>query len=107
FAVSNRKTSRYFLFDEFDRLCGWRNKKTGEEIISIPNKEMVERAYSCVVVFEPRIFELIPQRGKFSIVETYLSLAKDHLILGYDHTGDKFADVGKPASVAEAEALFP
>ncbi|MEO5684163.1 MAG: sugar phosphate nucleotidyltransferase [Chitinophagaceae bacterium] len=107
FAVTNRKTSRYFLFDEYDRLCGWRNKKTDEEIISIPKSKLIERAYSCVVVFEPGIFSLIPQSGKFSIVETYLSLAKDHLILGYDHTGDKFADVGKPASVAVAEAMFP
>lgn len=106
FGVTNRKTSRYFLFDEYDRLCGWRNKKTDEEIIAIPKNKLVERAYSCVVVFEPRIFSLIPQRGKFSIVETYLSLAKDNLILGYDHTGDKFADVGKPESIAAAEALF-
>ncbi len=107
FGVTNRKTSRYFLFDEYDRLCGWRNKKTEEEIIAIPKNKLVERAYSCVVVFEPKIFSLIQQRGKFSIVETYLSLAKDHLILGYDHTGDKFADVGKPESIAAAEALFP
>ncbi len=107
FGVTSRKTSRYFLFDEFDRLCGWRNKKTDEEIIAVPTNDLVERAYSCVVVFEPRIFSLIPQRGKFSLVETYLSLAKDNLILGYDHTGDKFADVGKPESIAAAEALFP
>jgi NDP-sugar pyrophosphorylase family protein len=106
FGVTNRKTSRYFLFDEYDRLCGWRNKKTEEEIIAIPRNKFVERAYSCVVVFEPRIFSLIPQRGKFSLVETYLSLAKDNLILGYDHTGDKFADVGKPESITAAEALF-
>ena len=106
FGVTNRKTSRYFLFDEYDRLCGWRNKKTEDEIIAIPKNKLVERAYSCVVVFEPKIFSLIQQRGKFSIVETYLSLAKDNLILGYDHTGDKFADVGKPESVAAAEALF-
>ena len=106
FGVTNRKTSRYFLFDEYDRLCGWRNKKTDEEIIAVPQNKLIERAYSCVVVFEPRIFSLIPQRGKFSIVETYLSLAKDNLILGYDHTGDKFADVGKPESVAAAEAMF-
>jgi len=106
FGVTNRRTSRYFLFDEYDRLCGWRNKKDGSEIVAIPKDNLVERAYSCVVIFEPSIFDLIPQRGKFSIVETYLSLAKNHLILGYDHTGDKFADVGKPESVATAEALF-
>lgn len=106
FGITNRKTSRYFLFDEDNRLCGWRNVNSGEERISIPKKDLKEMAYSCVVVFEPNIFELITQRGKFSLVDTYLSLAADHLICGYDHSGDKLVDVGKPDSVAIAEKLF-
>jgi len=106
FAVTNRKTSRYFLFDENNRLCGWRNSNTGEERIVIPKPGLVEKAYSCVVVFEPGIFSLIPFHGKFSLVEVYLKLAADHLILGYDHTGDRFVDVGKPESIAIAELLF-
>jgi len=107
FAVTDRKTSRYFLFDESNRLCGWRNTKTGENRIVIPKLRLVEKAYSCVVVFEPEIFSLIPFHGKFSLVEVYLKLAPDHLILGYDHTGDRFVDVGKPDSIAIAESLFP
>jgi len=107
FAVTNRKTSRYFLFDEKGRLCGWRNTKTGEERIVIPKSGLIEKAYSCVVVFEPEIFSLIPFRVKFSLVDVYLKLAADHLILGYDHTGDRFVDVGKPESIAIAESLFP
>jgi len=106
FAVTQRKTSRYFLFDTDSRLCGWRNTTSGDEIVARPASPLVEKAYSCVVVFESVVFSLIPQRGKFSLVDTYLSLAKDHLIYGYDHTGDRFADVGKPESVAKAEALF-
>ena len=106
FAVTNRKTSRYFLFDENGRLCGWRNIKTGEERIVIPKPGLIEKAYSCVVVFEPEIFSLIPFHGKFSLVEVYLKLAADHLILGYDHTGDRFVDVGKPESIALAGSLF-
>jgi NDP-sugar pyrophosphorylase family protein len=107
FAVTKRKTSRYFLFDEDDRLCGWRNTKTNEEKIVIPKNGLVEKAYSCVVVFEPGVFPLISFRGKFSLVDVYLSLAAEHLILGYDHTGDRFVDVGKPENVAVAESLFP
>ena len=107
FAVTNRKTSRYFLFDENDRLCGWRNTKTGEERIVIPKPALIEKAYSCVVVFEPEIFSLIPFHGKFSLVDVYLKLAANQLILGYDHTGDRFVDVGKPESIAIAESLFP
>lgn len=106
FAVTNRKTSRYFLFDEDDRLCGWRNENTGEEKISIPGKNFIPKAYSCVVVFDPAIFSIIRQKGKFSLTETYLDLAADHLILGFDHTGDKWVDVGRPETVALAEKLF-
>lgn len=106
FGITTRKTSRYFLFDEDNRLCGWRNVNTGEEKISIPKDNLKQMAYSCVVVFQSEIFDLIPQRGKFSLVETYLSLAAEYPIYGYDHTGDKLVDVGKPESVAIAEKLF-
>lgn len=106
FGITNRKTSRNFLFDENDRLCGWRNNATGQEKIAVPKNNLKEMAYSCVVVFNPQIFELIPQRGKFSLVDTYLSLAVHHPIYGFDHSGDKLVDVGKPESVAVAEQLF-
>jgi len=110
FAVTSRKTSRYLLFDENTRLCGWRNTKTGNENISVPRKKFIEKAYSCVVVFEYDIFRLMEERGftgKFSLIDVYLELAADHRIMGYDHSGDRLVDVGKPESVAIAESLFP
>lgn len=106
FGVTDRPSSRKFLFDADDRLCGWENNQTGEKIMSRNEMHLKSKAYSCVVVFDPEIFERIPQRGKFSLVETYLSLAKDELIFGYDHSGDKLIDVGKPESVAVAEGMF-
>ena len=96
-----------FLFDDNNRLCGWENNVTGEKKISIVKDHLKPMAYSCVAVFDPAVFVLIPQQGKFSLTETYLSLAADHLILGYEHTSDRFIDVGKPESVAKAELLFP
>lgn len=111
FGVSNRKTSRYFLFDESNRLCGWRNVNTGEERgphLSLPKGGYLHpMAYSCAAVFQPAIFDLIKQRGKFSLVDTYLNLAADYPIYGFDHSGDKLVDVGKPESLAIAEQLFP
>ncbi len=95
------------MFDEDNRLCGWKNLQTGQEKISIHKPNLVEKAYSCVVIYEPAIFSLIRQAGKFSIMDTYLDLAADHIILGYDHSGDKLVDVGKPESVSLAESLFP
>ena len=110
FAVTNRKTSRYLLFDESNRLCGWRNTKTGEEKIAIPKNNLVEKAYSCVVVFEYDIFRLMKENnfaGNFSLIDVYLKLAANHLIFGYDHSGDRLVDVGKPEGIALAESIFP
>lgn len=107
FGVTDRKTSRYLLLDEDNRLCGWRNTKTGEEKIRIAKPGLVEKAYSCVVVFEYVVFDLVPFTGKFSLMDLYLDLAPNHLIMGYDHTGDRFVDVGRPESVRVAERMFP
>ena len=106
FGITNRQSSRNFLFDEDYRLCGWQNNSTGEQRIAIAKENLQPMAYSCVVVFEKNIFDLISQKGKFSLVDTYLSLANQYPIYGYDHTGDKLVDVGKPESVATAEQLF-
>jgi N-acetyl-alpha-D-muramate 1-phosphate uridylyltransferase len=106
FGITNRKSSRVLLFDEANRLCGWRNVQTSEENISIDKPNLIAKAYSCVVIYEPQIFSLIKQQGKFSIMDTYLDLAAEHIILGYDHSGDNLVDVGKLESVAVAEKLF-
>lgn len=109
FGVTRRPTSRYLLFDDHDRLCGWKNTATGVEKIAIPGRALREKAYSCVVVFEYDIFRLMEEKGftgKFSLIDVYLALAADHKIMGYDHTGDRLVDVGKPEAVKTAEALF-
>jgi len=105
-ATTNRKTSRYFLFDEDDQLCGWRNVNTNEQKISIEKHDLVQKAFSGIHIIEPRIFSLIKQTGKFSIVDTYLDLAKTETIKGFDHSSSKLIDVGKPASLIEAGKLF-
>lgn len=106
FAVSHRKTSRNLLFDEDNQLCGWRNNATGEECISIPKQNLIPKAYDCVAVFEYEVFEHIRFSGKFSLIDLYLDLAKSHHILGYEDTGYRWVDVGRPESVPVAESLF-
>jgi len=105
-AITNRLSSRYFLFDDGGRLCGWRNTKTGEEKISIPGRKLQEKAFSGIHLISPEIFSLMHRQGKFSIVDVYLELAATHPILGFDHSGSKLVDVGRTESVAEAERLF-
>jgi NDP-sugar pyrophosphorylase family protein len=116
-AVTNRKTSRYFLFNEADRLCGWRNNQTSEERLAFQPSDdqnigsgssplLIEKAFSGIHVISPEIFPLMHQQGKFSIVDVYLDLAGSREILGFDHSGTKLVDVGRPVSVTEAESLF-
>jgi N-acetyl-alpha-D-muramate 1-phosphate uridylyltransferase len=108
FGITNRSTSRYFLFDEKNHLRGWTNTKTGEEKIPghPPTGPLHPMAYSCVVIFEPTIFSLIRQQGKFSLTEVYLDLCTEHTIAGLDHSGDLLTDVGRPESILEAEKVF-
>jgi N-acetyl-alpha-D-muramate 1-phosphate uridylyltransferase len=105
-AITQRTTSRYLLFNKYNRLCGWRNTSSGEEKIVLEAKDLFERAYSGMAIFEPSVFELVKLRGVFSLIDLYLSLAHDHKIAGYDHSESKLLDVGKPDSVARAEAMF-
>lgn len=106
FGVSKRKTSRYLLLGPYGRLRGWRNTKTGEEIIPSPHDNLVEKAYSCVALFEYDVFNHMARTGKFSLIDLYLDLTAEQTILGFDHTGDRWVDVGKPEAVAIAESIF-
>jgi MurNAc alpha-1-phosphate uridylyltransferase len=105
-AVTDRITSRYFLFDSGNILCGWRNNKTGEEKISRTANHLVPKAFSGIHIISNKLLPLLTQEGKFGIVDVYLELSKTHVIKAFDHSGSHFVDVGKPESVAIAEQLF-
>jgi len=106
-AVCERETSRYLLFNKYNRLVGWKNKGTGEEKIVIQTKDVFEKAYSGLAIFQPEALDLIPLRGKFSLIDAYLQLAPQNKISAYDHTGERLIDVGKPDTVTIAEQMFP
>ncbi len=118
-ATTNRETSRYFLFDEGNNLCGWKNVKTGEErphpqppslrrgeAGTSMHGSKIRKAFSGIHIVESRIFSLIKQRGKFSMVDVYMDLMQDQTIKSFDHSENRFIDVGKAESIAKAEILF-
>lgn len=108
-ATTDRETSRYFLFDEGNNLCGWRNVKTGEERLpnGIKGRQITAKAFSGIHIIESRIHSLIKQRGKFSMVDVYLDLMQEQTIKSFDHSEARFIDVGKPESIGKAELMFP
>lgn len=105
-AVSSRQSSRCFVFNEDNRLTGWRNLQTGEEKIKVESEKQFNKSFSGISLFSYSFFDKLALQGKFSLVDAWLSLAAQNGIYGYDHSGDKWVDVGKPESIAIAEALF-
>ncbi len=105
-ATTDRTTSRYFLFDHLDNLCGWKNTKTGEERIVRTTADTIPKAFSGIHIIDPRLFSVMKQEGKFSMVEVYLSLAGEEIIKSFDHSGTAFIDVGKPEALDRAEQTF-
>jgi NDP-sugar pyrophosphorylase family protein len=95
-AVRHRNTQRYFLFDPDERqLCGWKNMKSGEVIMSRKQENTESLAFSGIHVINTEFAHTIPTVEKSSITGFYLSQAANHRILGYLHDQDNWQDVGK------------
>lgn len=102
-AVRQRKTSRYLLFNANNMLCGWQNEETKEiRIVRNFEKYLNVAAFSGIQVISPKIFNLITEEGKFSLVNLYLRLCENNRIIAYYHDDDKWMDVGKIENIAQA-----
>lgn len=104
-AVSDRVSSRKLLFNEAMILRGWLNVQTGEQRLAEFNKGFKPLAFSGVHCINPRIFEKIKRKGKFSIMEEYLDLMHTEEIHGFEHHAN-LIDVGRPESILAAEKIF-
>ncbi len=105
-AIADRKTTRYFLFDELNILCGWKNTNTNDQKVNREALKYFEKAFWGIHIISPEIFSLITQEGKFSIIDVYMNIVKSHNIMGFEDNQSKFIDVGKPESIAIAEEIF-
>lgn len=97
-AVQNRESGKRLYFNEENALCKWKNEKTGEEKparnCGVNAKPF---AFSGIHVIDSKIFSFMHE-GKYSIIDTYLKAAQTEKITFFDHTGGKWADMGKPES---------
>lgn len=95
--VRDRETSRYLLFDENLRMCGWENRKSGERIIKRESKTMNPLAFSGIHMINPSIFSKIPEEWEvFSLIDLYLLLCSDYRINAYLDETKIWLDIGKP-----------
>ena len=106
--VSPRKTVRYLLFDERNRLCGWVNKDTlqtkPEGFIYQPEVQK-EYAFSGIHIVSPTLFNYMGENwtGKFPIMDFYLQTCQEAQLGGYAKEDLQLIDIGKPETLAVAE----
>ncbi len=95
-AVQNRNSDKKLYFNDNKELCFWKNEKTGKikpakKCLSIPKPF----AFSGIHIINPKIFNYM-QSGVYSIIDTYLKVAKKEKIIYFDHSNDEWKDMGKP-----------
>ncbi|MFA6951324.1 MAG: nucleotidyltransferase family protein [Lentimicrobiaceae bacterium] len=102
-AVRRRETTRYLLFNDMMQLTEWLNATTGlRKIVQLTSTPPQPFAFSGIHVIEPDIFQLLDDKDVFSIIDSYLRIAKKRSVGGYVDESTCFADAGKLDSLAEA-----
>ncbi len=107
-AVRNRKTSRYFLFDQNNFLCGWKNMATNEIKIQPKNiSKLRPLAFSGIQVANYDIFNLMNKyEGAFSITNCYIEFCSNYKIMAYNHDSTFWMDLGTIEHVNEANEIL-
>ena len=117
--VSQRKTSRYFVFNNEGSLVGWKNLQTGEVRTAYDNLQMVLgalvkddmsyrlRAFSGIHIISPALFSSLGKQGEvFSITNFYWQQSLHHRIRCIEASnGFKWVDAGKPETLAMAAEI--
>jgi NDP-sugar pyrophosphorylase family protein len=105
--VSQRKTNRYLLFDDRNRLFGWHNTATGEiktPYTNIKTNEYRSLAFSGIHCISPQVKALMQEwPDKFSIIDFYLSICKDAHVFCTEMHDLNLLDVGKQDTLKTAE----
>jgi NDP-sugar pyrophosphorylase family protein len=111
-ATQDRPTSRPLLFDEQSNLCG-RIIGAGEREMARPVESPIPLAFNGIHILSPRIFDLMTEKGVFSIIPTYLRLAAaGECIRCYRADEFYWRDLGRPEHLNQAASdiaagLFP
>jgi len=100
-AVRAYPDTRVFLTDKEGIIRGWRNKSTGEEILTGNYGSLDEKAFSGIHVVEPEVFSYMKE-GFYSMTSFYLNIAKNKNIFAYDYNPEYFFDIGSPQELENA-----
>lgn len=107
-AVMERETFRHLLFDDAG-LFGRTDAGKGIDLrVRDPRGEVRKLAFGGVHVISPRIFDLLTERGAFSILDPYLRLAAaGERIVPFRVDGYQWIDIGRPDQLETARLEVP
>ena len=108
--VSPRKTVRYLLLNEENKLCGWVNKETlqtkPEGFVYQPEKQK-EYAFGGIHIISPSLFKYMEGwTGKFSIMDFYLQTCQQAQLGAYIKEDLQLIDIGKLETLTKAEEFI-
>lgn len=102
-AVQKRTSNRYLLFSSENKLCGWKNMKTGDTIIARSSTKPLKRfAFNGIHVINPEIFQYPMPQKVFSIIDWYIYLAPKQKICAYVNNNYRWFDIGTLESLEKA-----
>ncbi len=102
--VRKRDSQRGLLFNNANRLIGWTNlSKNKYKWVDNPSTDYKLLAYSGVYLINPEFAKKINQKLKFSIIDTWLDLAKNNNISGFIDYSNTWFDLGTIEKINEAE----
>lgn len=104
-AVRVRKGARMFLVNSEGLLCGWKNKNTGEKIVTRENQSLSEIAFSGIHIIDPVIFKFMDS-GINTMTSVYIRLSTEHRIHTWRHDRGYWANVGTPLILEEIRSFL-
>jgi len=102
-AMQDRETSRYLLFNENLHLCGRQIGRDAPLEMVRPSRHVQPLAFTGIHIVSPRLFEMLTEDGAFSIITSYLRLARQgETILGFRADEYHWRDLGRPDDLKQA-----
>lgn len=104
--TQDRQTARKLLFDEQQKLIGWRNlNEDSFKWVNEPKQQYKELAFSGMHIFKPSLFsEYTWQR--YSIIDLYLQQAQAHAVRSVEISPTYWFDLGKIADFERINHFF-
>ncbi|MCI0495216.1 nucleotidyltransferase family protein [candidate division KSB1 bacterium] len=104
-AIQSRETSRGFIMDEQNAICGHEDRDNQRTRLKrAPKGKTQFMAFCGIHAISPEIFRYIDETGRFSIIDAYLNLIEQGFpILGFHADDFYWKDIGKLETLEEIQ----